>query len=259
VIPGRSSTWPGLLAACGLLAGVESLAQDSDPRASTEDQIQGLNDRKIAVTHWEPSPSTLASTLLQGYALVAAGQFEDLPITADEEAARRPTDITVTFRISRLFKGAPPLPVRIQLSSDMLFFPLANTSRYAWRQELRGKQIAEEATLNASAERLTEKLSTGSITRQQYEIEQEQLTAARKRLVQESLRTSTRQVRVIDGNTFYDLGGSLRPDELYLIGVNATAGGTSVYVLEESPKNGTNVLWGETMTDVTKALDEAAR
>jgi hypothetical protein len=247
------------LASWGLLASLEALAQDRDPTAITEDQIQDLNDRKVAVTHWEPSPSTLASTLLQGYALVAAGRFEDLPIAADEEAARRPTDITVTFRISRLFKGTPPAPVRIQLNSDMLVFPVSDTSRYAWRQELRSKQIAEEESLNASLESLAENLTTGSITRQQYEVEHAKLTAARERLAQESLRTSTRQVRVIDGKTFYDRDGSIRPGETYLIGVNAKTGGTPVYVLEESPTKGTNVFWGESMADVAKALDEAAR
>lgn len=90
-------------------------------------------------------------------------------------------------------------------------------------------------------------------------IEHAKLTAASKRLAQESLRTSTRQVRVIHGKTFYDRDGSIRPRETYLIGVNPTGGGTPVYVLEESPRNGTNVFWGETMADVTKALDEATR
>jgi hypothetical protein len=73
------------------------------------------------------------------------------------------------------------------------------------------------------------------------------------------MATGTRMIAVIDGRTFYDLGGAIAPNTKFLIGVNRSLEHVNIYALEEVPKTAVNIFWGEVLEDVSRSLDSVAR
>jgi len=240
-----------------------SFGQDRDPNAIREEDLRELWDQKIAVTHWLPSPSTIAKQMLENYEFVAVGEFLDFPAEAADDAAfLEPRDVIVRFNPHTVYKGdtAPGSMVDVQLNSDMLSFPREPAvSRYTKRRQVRLEQARQLKELDQQLTRLAEDLENKRIAQQTFRDEQTALLARREELIARSLATGTRRVAVIDGESFYDLGGVIRPDTRYLVGLNRTGENIPTYLLEEFATSTSNIVWGETFDEVVPVLSDPAR
>jgi hypothetical protein len=254
------------LALCGTiftLVSGPSIGQDRDPNAVTEAELQELFDQGVAATHWVPSPSSIAMRMLETYELVATGEFLDFPAEmADDPAVLAPRYVIVEFTPIAVYKGdaAPGFPIAVRLNSDMLSFPgEPGISRYAKRQQVRQEQIQQGEELNRELALLAEDLQNERITAQEFRAEEARLLSRREELIAESLATRTRIVAVSHSTTFYDLGGVISPRVHYLVGLNRTLENVHVYLLEEIPQSGPNIIWGEMFDEITGVLDSQSR
>lgn len=201
------------------------VAQDRDPDAITEDQLQESFDRKIAVTHWALSPSSRAMRLLEDYELVAIGEFVDFSSEeANNQAVIQSRDVVVGFSPTALYKGgiANGVPVDVRLNSDMLSYFGEPISRYEKRKQIRRVQREELERLDGQLAALSQDSQDGRIAAQEFLDEEERLRTQRQTLIDDSLATSTRNVAVIGLETFYDLEGVIQPGVEYLVGLNRT-------------------------------------
>ncbi len=240
----------GRITACWFFTPIlcgPTLGQDRDSVAVSE------------VTHRPIPAQARASYLLGDYELVADGEFYSFPAASPEELrALQPEDALLRFRIHRLYKGAAPESIEIEFVNDMLVFPGEDVSRYAMRwQILKAKDLEPfEKQLDA----LERSLEAGEIDRLAYELERERLyTQIQQRFDRDGL-ASTRMISVLHAQTFYDLGGAIRPNERYLIGADRTLDRIHVYRLEDfHHEKSQGIYWGEMREDVAAALDGLTR
>ena len=245
---------------CGLIFCGPSLSQDRDLDAIQEEDLQELFDQKIAATHWVPSPRTRALALLENYELVAVGEFDPLPgASPGDPSVFEPGNVVVGFRVLESYRGTASDSIEIELNNGMLIFPGEDLSRYTKRQQVRRDQMAESEVIRQELATLERSLEAGEITLREYEDETTRISALEEQLVKDRLATSTRQVFVTHTETFYDLGGAIRLNESYLVGVSRTLDRFNVYALDEVPQSTTNIFWGETRDDVIAALDDLTR
>jgi hypothetical protein len=243
---------------CVLYAG-SLLAQDRTPAI-----IAGGNDQQssahVGHTMMVPSSREYATALLANYDLVALGVFGDFPPSEpDLFKSLAPGETKLRFKIEKLYKGSAVDSIEISLDRDMLIYAGESISRYAKRQRVRRNQISAASDFGREFAQLEERLGTGAITKQQYDDQFARLKIGKDKLVRESLATSIRTITVIDGITFYDLGGAISPDRKFLIGVNRSVEHVNIYALEEVPTKATNIFWGQVLEDVSRALDTTAR
>ena len=198
--------------------------------------------------------------LLEYYELVAVGEFDSFPEgSPDDFSLLNPRDVLVEFRILKRYQGMSADSIQVELISDMLVFPGEDLSRYAKRQQVRWGQIKEAEAIRRQLETLERSLEAGEIALQEYEEETTKISVLQEQLTRDSLATSTRLIGLVHSETSYDLGGAIRPDETYLIGVNKTLDRNHVYMLEEVPRSVKNIFWGETRDDLIAALDALTR
>ncbi len=199
---------------CGLIVSAASFAQDRDPDAISEEDLQELFDQKIAATHWVRSARKRAMYLLEYYELVAVGEFDSFPEgSPDDFSLLNPRDVLVEFRILKRYQGMSADSIQVELISDMLVFPGEDLSRYAKRQQVRWGQIKEAEAIRRQLETLERSLEAGEIALQEYEEETTKISVLQEQLTRDSLATSTRLIGLVHSETSYDLGGAIRPDE----------------------------------------------
>ncbi len=202
-----------------------------------------------------------ATWLLEDYELVADGEFYSFPEASPEELrALEPEDMLIRFRIHRLYKGVAPESIEIELTNDMLVFPGEDISRYAMRWRILEDRWKELAPIREQRDALERSIEAGEIDREAYEVERDRLLALSQQRRDRDGLTSGRGVFPIHAQTIYDLGGAIRPNERYLIGVDRTLDRIHVYRLEDFHRDKSEgIYWGEMRDDVVTALDELMR
>ena len=245
---------------CGLMyGGPSSLGQDRDSDGIKEEDLPALWAQTIAVPPSQIifSARTRASNLLEDFELVADGEFFGLPdASGDDLSALNPENVLVRFRILDLYQGSAPDFVEIELISDMLIFPGEDVSRFTKRQQVLDAQIAERQAVGEQVAILERTFEAGEIVLLEYENETARLAVLEDQQIREFLATSTRQIGLVHGNTFHDLGGVIRPNERYLIGANRILDRTNVYRLDEHT---TPIFRGEMRDDLIAALNDLTR
>jgi hypothetical protein len=252
------------LVACALAVCSPSLGQDRARHAIADEDLQGVSEQNRTIVDLERplSARIWAELLLNDFDLVAVGQFSNLP-DSDSDSANPlvARDVSVTFEILSLFKGAPQggSAIKVELISDMLRFPGEDVSRYAKRSQVRHGLTARRTALTEQLATLDRTYLTGDITLEEYEREKERLAAVDAERISVSVALPTRTVGLTHGKTFYDFGGVIRSSETYVVGLKWTAHDIRAYTLEEVPRSGRNIFWGEMADDVIEALKELAR
>ena len=251
----RGLGWRALIAAFAFgayLFADPSFSQDIDPNAIREEDLEKYSQKKIAILNYIPSASRRANTLLEEYELVALGEFVTSP--EPDEGPLAPRLVIATFRVDELFKGPKESrEVSVELMSDMLAFRGENVSRYAKRKQRWQDIGTEEQSIKRERAALDESLRTGAITQQEYDRKRDELDQKERNRVDTAVKLFSRQVAVIDGRSFYDLGGAIQPKEKYLLGLNRTKDRVEVFSLEEVPVNG-NIYWSDTRDEIVSAL-----
>ncbi|MGH8422944.1 MAG: hypothetical protein ACRER3_11425 [Pseudomonas fluorescens] len=255
----RGLAWRALVAAVafGYLVAKPSFSQDIDPKAIREEDLEKYSQKKIAISNYIPSASRRANTLLEGYELVALGEFTTSP--EPDEGPLAPRLVIATFRVDELFKGPKESrEVSVELMSDMLAFRSENVSRYAKRKQLWKDMGAQEQSIKRERAALDESLRTGAIAQQEYDKKRDDLDQKEQNRVDTAVKLFSRRVAVIDGRSFYDLGGAIQPKEKYLLGLNRSQDRMDVFPLEEIPVNG-NIYWSDTRDEIVAALRKLAK
>ena len=206
------------------------------------------------------SGETLAEFLLEYYEVVADGEFFAVadPSPEDVRSLKRQS-VRVKFRVRELYKGTVTDPVDVELVNDMLVLPGENVARYVKRRQILDQRRLDLKPVWKQKEDLEHSYRTGEMDRRTYEAERDRLSAlVAQRIRRDGLADGHIRVGAIHGETFYDVGGAIRPGQKYLIGVNRKPDSKDVYVLEEDP-NMNNIYWGEMRDYVLPALGELAR
>jgi hypothetical protein len=231
-------------------------AQDR-PKGPSGAELQKYYDKKMVPLDAQPTARQRAQSMLELYELVATGHF----VIDDALHARdvmQPRNVVAVFRIDDVYKGAERLPsIKVELNSDMLAAPNERVSGYAKRNAawtLLDKQGDRNRIARAE---LDDKLEQRQLTQDEYEKRRSALELAEQQRVNEISKISTRSYRVIHGQMFYDLGGSIQPGERYVLGANRARDRVDIYLLEENMN--ANLFWGELGADVTAALNELRR
>ena len=216
-----------------LVAG-PALGQAIDPNAIREEDLWKYSQRKIAILNYIPMASRRAKALLEEYELVALGELTALSEPDDNVLA--PRLVISTFRIDELFKGPNGLAeVSVELISDMLAFPGENVARHEKRKQVWKGMGAQMESIKRARAALDESLGAGAITQQEYDKRRGEVDQRERTMVDANIKLASRQVAVIDGWSFYSLGGAVMPKEKYLLGLNRTKDRIDVFALEESP------------------------
>ena len=239
------------------------LGQDIDPELVRGEDVQALWDQGIYPLLEEilPSPGRTASHLMEECDLIADGEFFAFPYSSPEALRTlRPEDVRIDFRIHRLYKGEASKSIEVRLISDMLAYPGEALSRYAKREIIHERRREDLRPVYRQIRKLERAYKDGEITRQDFEKEDNRLTAiVLDRIDQDSLYSGSRSVGAIHGETFYDRGGAISPETSYLICVAKLTEGAGGYFLEEDPWDGAaNIYWGEMRDYVLPGFDEPA-
>lgn len=256
----RGLVWRTLTAALAfgscLFAG-PTFGQDIAPNAIREEDLWKYSQKKIAVQDYIPSASRTANLLLEGYELVALGEFT--AVAEPDENELKPRLVIATFRVDELFKGPKESrEVSVEFMSDMLAFHGENVSRHEKRKQLWKDIGTQMESIKRERAALDESLRAGAITQQEYDKKRDEVDQKERNMVDTNSKLVGRQVAVIDRQSFYDLGGAVKPKEKYLLGLNRTKDRVAVFSLQEVPVNG-NIYWSDTRDEVVAALRKLAR
>ena len=244
-----------LLLSC-LAFSCPSLGQDIDPSLITAEETRS-SGKKIIVVPWGkclPAPEELASHLFENCELVADGEFYALPESSPEElTALKRGHTLVRFRIHRLYKGVAPDAIAIQLENDMLIIPGEEISRYEKRRRILEEALADVEPVLEQTDALLRSLEAGEVDRQAFTKETERLNAIiSERIGREGVVDWALIGGPSHGKTFYDLGGAIRPNERYLLGLNTISHENNAYGLSAFGRLSW-IYWGETREYVLAA------
>ena len=249
-----------LLLSC-LAFSCPSLGQDIDPSLITAEEIRSARNQNITLgVPWGkylPAPEELASDLLENCELVADGEFYALPESSPEElTALKRGHTLVRFRIHRLYKGVAPDAIAIQLENDMLIIPGEEISRYEKRRRILEEVLADVEPLLEQTDALLRSLEAGEVDRQAFTKETERLNAIiSERIGREGVVDWALIGGPSHGKTFYDLGGAIRPNERYLLGLNTISHENNAYGLSAFGSLSW-IYWGEMRDYVLSALTD---
>jgi hypothetical protein len=238
-----------------ILTGV-ALGQDR-PEGPSGAELRKYYDKKIAPLNAQPTAQQRAQATLELYEFVGLGRF----VIDDELNARdvmQPRKVVVVFRIDDVYKGAEGLPsIKVELSSDMLAVPNERVSGYEKRRAA-WRRLSNEGERNRTARaKLDQKLKEGQLSQDEYAKQRSALELTEQQRVNETLRVDSGSYALIDGRSFYDLGGSIQPGETYVLGANRARDRVDVYLLEANMN--ANLYWGELGEDVSAALNQLRR
>lgn len=231
----------------GLVSFGISSGQPRDPDDST--QRAALYSDEVVV-------DLVAQALLANYDVVALGRFSELPDSANP---LNPEQVTVTFEPVRTFKGqvAEGMAVTVELISDMLIFPGRDQSRYVVRQQMFEEWAAEREELERQNATLGQDYQSGMIALEEYERSLARLREREERWMEASAVFLTgRRVGRSHGRTFYEVGGVIRPDRYYVVGMDMSAHDFNTFTLRDTRRS---VFWGEWAEDLVPALTRRAR
>ena len=105
---------------------------------------------------------------------------------------------------------------------------------------------------------LREAQQNGFVTAQEFRERESELLAIHEAVVAEAVNIPSRGGGPIHGESFYDLGGAIKPNEPYLLGLNWSREDPSVFVLPYVP-SGRGIIWGQMRDEIAGLLDLAGR
>ena len=230
---------------CSLLLGTGALAQDSN--------------RPPAPGTWAVSSAERAEFLLKKYEFVVSGKFVGFPEDVAGDLTRSgPREVVIPFAVSRVYKSYLWLDtIHVQLNADWLRYPGAEISRYSKRLEFRQQHAAWRAQFARQMAELQEAQQNGFITAQEFQEKETELLAIHDAVVAEAVNIPSRGVVVFHGETFHDLGGAIKPDEQYLLGLDWSREHPSLFVLSDFSDR--NIFWGQMRDDIAALLERADR
>ena len=230
---------------CSLVLGLNAFAQDSN--------------RKPAPGTWAVSSAERAEFLLEHYEFVVSGEFVGFPEdVAGDLTKSGPREVVIPFAVSRVYKSYLWLDtIHVQLNADWLRYPGAEISRYSKRLEFRQQHAAWRAQFARQMAELQEAQQNGFITAQEFQEKETELLAIHAAVVAEAVNIPSRRVVVFHGETFYDLGGAIKPDEQYLLGLDWSREDPSIFVLSDFADR--NIFWGQMRYDIAVLLERADR
>ncbi len=141
----------------------------------------------------------------------------------------------------------------------MLRYPGEEISRYGKRLEFWQQYAAWLEQFDRQMADLREAQQNGFITAQEFRQREAESFAIQEAVDAEAGDIPSRFVGVLHGETFHDLGGAIKPDEQYLLGLDRPREDESVFVLAEESPMSRNIYWGQMRDEVARILDQAER
>jgi hypothetical protein len=248
------------LCTCGVyfIYASDVAGQPIDPDAITDEDVQRLNEQRVAVLEWIPSPKSLAVQLIKNYEFVVDGHFElpsqEMNSTEDAEISQMRGIVTATFVIDRVIKGrVEDETIAVRLNSDMLDAG-DGVSQFQTRQELVNSALAEYKAVEEGLASLRTARDNGEITPEAFSAENARLTRARNEILGGGVISQNRVLPLHSTDDFYTLGGAIAAGEKYLLGLSPNSASPPPYELLEFPISGPNIFWGETREKMLEAL-----
>lgn len=206
-------------------------------------------------------PASVASGMLRDCKLVADGEFYAFPAYSPEELrALVMEEVTIKFRVNKLYKGSQRDSIDIRLTNDMLEFPGEGISRFVKRQRIVKKRWQDMEPLFEQFHVARSAYEAGTISEEDFMAKADEiafLMEERKRmdgLVDDALRYPI----VSHSKTFYEDGGAIAPGKSYVICLDRVPDEEGVYVLEELPPGRWNISWGERREYILSGFDDQA-
>ena len=235
----RISGFAAICAALFCVSGMEPW------RMAGAQEISQLEQQASILGAGADSPSYYTSRLLDKFELVADGEFYAFPeSTAEELRALKEEDVTVKFRVNKLYKGGAQDSVYMQMRIAMLNYPGENISRHARKKEIIAKQDEDLKLERQRYRDLYASYKAGEMEESDFWAELSKVVGRiEERKAEDGLIGPATEYVVIDGTTFFSLGGVIREGEKYLVGVNPIEPGASTYLLTEFESSA--IYWGE--------------
>ena len=252
-----------LILLLALLFCAACYGQDRGRLGYTSEELLGMCAERIERGTRLPSPFNLhsfhyspigyASFLSQDFEIVVDGEFQDIPeANGAGPLGLNPKDLSVEFKVMKVYKGSAPDSIEVSLISDMLKFPGENISRFAKRREVIEDLNAQLQPIRDRLDALQASFDGGEVGEGAFRTEREKLLSLRADMTRPYRELSFRTLGQIHGETFYERGGAIRENERYVIGIEPISGNTGSYQLQEDPAL-PNVFWGEQREDVITA------
>jgi len=229
-----------------------------------------------------PHPSEVARRLLDEFELVALGEFIGIPET-DGGTLRAPerdlddrasADLTIAFRIDRLYKGEVPGELEVVLSSDMLEVPGSGVSRYIrqgqiWSElESERRPHVEKAWAEMREWLLSGDAGSGVVDEQEMQGQATEPFEKEDNYHEKEFEYFTSIVGYMPGSlagltyfpdSFYDRGGAISPYERYLLAINRGRDSFGLWRVSDTADGPSRIYWGDEATEIMKQLEVLVR
>jgi hypothetical protein len=154
--------------------------------------------------------------------IVILGSFESITDYSFDAPPLKNKKVSAHFRIKSVFKGDAILEgteLELGMDSDMLVTPGGDDSRYSERRSVYTNLRDRFIALDAQRIENLESFQNGNLSEQEFDSINDRLVdeidSILPQMSQDELTVGS--LRVIDGDSFYDLGGAIKPDEDYLL------------------------------------------
>jgi hypothetical protein len=245
-----------------IFSALEVAGQPIDPNAVTEEDVQKLNEQRIAVFQWTKSPKSLAAQLIEDYDYVVDGYFENFPQQAVTSSEAQPPNtgdqrLIATFVIERVLIGnTDSKTAEVLLNPEMLDYAGEGISQFQKRQSIIDSQLIEYNSIEQAIAALKSARDRGEITAEVFDSAAAKLNVAKTDIINAGLILQNRERPLHSAEDFYTLGGAIKAGERYLLGLspNSSPSSSSSYELLEFPIKSRNIFWGETRTKMLEAF-----
>ena len=203
------------------------------------------------------SPREMVSHLFRYYEIVADGEFLSFPEYSEAELrSLNREDVVIRFRIHTWYKGPELDSFDVRLPNEMLVYPGEDISRFDKKHQILDKQDEDLGLLFLEDQDLQASYDAGELDEATYRARANEISGrVQERISRDGLADRARRYVGTDhSETFYDLGGKIRPDERYLIALADDPERSGIFVLDPFFKFG-RLYWGEMRAHVLKGFE----
>lgn len=205
-------------------------------------------------------PASVAAGMVRNCDLVADGEFYAFPEYSPEELrALVMEDVTIKFRVRKLYKGPERDSIDVRLTNDMLECPGEGISRFAKRERIVKERWQDMEPLFEQMRAALSAYEAGTMSEEDLMAKGEEVAhLMEEREKKDGLVDDTLRYPIIsDAKTFYEEGGAIGPGRNYLICLDVLPEADGVYLLEELSDR-FNISWGERREYVLSGFDDQA-
>lgn len=205
-----------------------------------------------------PGPVSVASGMLRDCELVADGEFYAFPEYSPEELrALVMEDVTIRFRVHKLYKGPERDSIDVRLTNDMLEFPGEGISRFVKRERIVKKRWKDMEPLFEQMRAALSAYEAGTMSEEDLKAKGDEIAyLMEEREKMDGLVDDTlRYLIVHHARTFYENGGAIGPNGNYLVCLDQLPEEKGLYILEEMPDR-PNISWGERRDYILSGFDD---